>query len=121
MRWTLRAELGAPAAARTQVSDYLTRPDISDDVVADVMLAASELVTNSIEAGATEIGLRVDVTCDQVRMSVDDDTGGWPRPVISSPVASRGRGLAIVAQMAESWHAERTPYGKRITAYFMKI
>jgi anti-sigma regulatory factor (Ser/Thr protein kinase) len=119
MRWTLRAGPHAPAAARAQVSDYLAKPDVSDDVAADVVLAVSELVTNAIEAGASEIEIGVDVGRHQVTVSVDDDTSGWPRPTVASPVASRGRGLAIVAQMSHSWHAERTATGKKITASFI--
>src|SRR5690349_20267995 len=118
MRCTINADPRAPAAARKEVSDFLMAPEISGDVVQNIVLVVSELVTNAIEAGATSIELSVDVLHGQVKMSVDDDTGGWPTAPTPNPAASRGRGLAIVSRLASSWNVAKTPGGKRITAVF---
>lgn len=118
MRRTIHCDSRAPAAARQQVSEFLERPDISHDVVKDVVLAASELVTNAVEAGATSVELRVNVTKQDITMSVDDDTGGWPTLTSPNPYATRGRGLAIVAKTAQTWDVERTDQGKKVTARF---
>jgi anti-sigma regulatory factor (Ser/Thr protein kinase) len=118
MRRTIHRDSRAPAAARQQVSEFLERPDISHDVVKDVVLAASELVTNAVEAGATSVELRVNVTKQDITMSVDDDTGGWPTLTSPNPYATRGRGLAIVAKTAQTWDVERTDQGKKVTARF---
>lgn len=118
MKCTVHCDSRAPATARQQVSEFLDRPDISHDVVNDVVLAVSELVTNAFEAGATSIELRVDVTEQDVTMSVDDDTGGWPTLTSPNPHTTRGRGLAIVAKTAQGWDVERTNHGKKVTARF---
>ena len=76
MRRTIHCDLHAPAAARQQVSEFLKRPDVSNEVVNDVVLAVSELVTNAVDAGATSVELRVDITKQEITISVDDDTGG---------------------------------------------
>ncbi len=120
MRWTIRADKNAPAAARIQATKYLTAAVLSETVLGDIVLATSELVTNAVDAGATQIQLEIAMSRHRVRLSVDDDTGGWPRPTSTNPAASRGRGLAIVSQIADNWYAESTPAGKRITAYFVK-
>lgn len=118
MKRTLDCDSRAPAAARHQVSEFLKRPDIPHDVINDVVLVVSELVTNAVEAGATSIELRLDVTNQNITMSVDDDTGGWPTLTSPKPYATRGRGLAIVAKTAENWEVERTEHGKKVTACF---
>ncbi len=118
MRRTIRCDSRAPAVARRQVSEFLAGPDVSTDVVNDVVLAVSELVTNAVDAGATAIELRVDVAEHQITMSVDDDTGGWPTLATPDPSSTRGRGLAIVAKAADHWNVERTRRGKRVTAFF---
>lgn len=118
MRRIIRCDPHAPAKARHQVSEYLERPGISNAVVNDVVLVVSELVTNAVEAGATSIELRVDVTKDDITMSVDDDSAGWPTPAAPDPNSIRGRGLAIVAETANHWGIERTRRGKKVTACF---
>ena len=118
MRRTINCDSRAPAAARLQVSEFLERPGVSHEVVNDVVLAVSELVTNAVEAGATSIELLVDVTKQDIMMSVDDNTGGWPTLTSPEAQATRGRGLAIVAKTAQNWDVERTDHGKRDTACF---
>jgi anti-sigma regulatory factor (Ser/Thr protein kinase) len=118
MRRTIRCDRHAPAKARQHVSAFLKRPDVSTDVVNDVVLAVSELVTNAVEAGATSIELCVDVTKHDITMSVDDDTAGWPTLAAPDPNSTRGRGLAIVAKTADNWDVERTRQGKKVTACF---
>ena len=118
MRRTIHCDSRAPATARQQVSEFLKRSGISHDVVNDVVLAVSELVTNAVEAGATSIELRLDVTGRGITISVGDDTGGWPTLTSPDPYATRGRGLAIVAKTAAQWDVERSDNGKKVTACF---
>jgi anti-sigma regulatory factor (Ser/Thr protein kinase) len=118
MRCALRGDSHAPAAARREVSEFLEGPDLPRHLVDGVVLVVSELVTNAIDAGATSIGLRIDIVGHQIRMSVEDDTGGWPTPATPGPTSTRGRGLTIVGKTANSWEVERTRSGKKVTAYF---
>jgi anti-sigma regulatory factor (Ser/Thr protein kinase) len=118
MKRTIRCDSHAPATARQQISDYLKQTDIAGELINDVVLAASELVTNAVDAGATSIELSVDVIRHEVALSVEDDTGGWPTLTSPNPYSTRGRGLAIVANTADNWNVERTRNGKKVKAHF---
>lgn len=118
MRRTIRCDRHAPAKARQQVTEFLKRPDLSNDVVSDVVLAISELVTNAVDAGATSVELHVAVAKHEITVEVSDDTAGWPTPATPDAHSTRGRGLAIIAKTADSWDAERTRQGKKVTACF---
>jgi len=116
MRIELAGNVHAPAAARRFVFATLAQlgpvgATRSDDVV----LVVSELVTNSVRAGAQAIDVDLVETEDRVELQVTDDAPGWPtvrHPDWEDPA---GRGLAIVEEVADEWHASDLPRGKRVT------
>jgi len=117
MRLQMAAELGAPRAARTFVTDHLTGRALPAGVaVPDVVLVVSELVSNAVEAGASTLGLSLALNRGGLELVVEDDADGWPRRTIAATDALRGRGLNIVEQLADHWHVTGTPSGKRVTA-----
>lgn len=118
MKRVIHCDSRAPAAARRHVAEFLSGPNVSTDVVDDVILAVSELVTNAVEAGATLVELGIYLAEYEITLSVNDDTGGWPTLVLANPYTIRGRGLAIVAEAADYWDVQRTRYGKKVTACF---
>ena len=118
MRRNIRCDRHAPAKARQQAFEFLKRPDISNDVVNDVVLAISELVTNAVDAGATSVELHVEVAKHEITVEVGDDTAGCPTLATPDASSTRGRGLAIVAKTADNWDVERTRQGKKVTACF---
>jgi signal transduction histidine kinase len=68
----------------------------------DVMLIVSELLTNALHhSGAAEISLKVAVRDGFLHISVDDGTPARIKPVPASAEAESGRGLALVAALAE--------------------
>lgn len=83
---------------------------------ADVVLVASELVTNAVEAGARHVTIQIDVQDTQVALSVSDDARGWPTQRRPSPDDARGRGLIITTQLTTHWKATESATGKTITA-----
>jgi anti-sigma regulatory factor (Ser/Thr protein kinase) len=115
---TLTGDLHAPAAARRFAASALA--DMAGAAVPprhdDVMLVVSELVTNSVRAGATAITVELDVSHDRVELRVGDDAAGWPTPQHPGWEEAHGRGLAIVEEIADDWHATSAGRGKRITA-----
>ena len=116
MRTRLNGDLQAPSAARTFVESQLA-PALGDtELVGDVVLVVSELVTNAVRAGATGIDLDLEVTPQRVVLMVDDDAEGWPAMVTASNDAVRGRGLSIVDQVADEWHVSTLAHLKRLTA-----
>ena len=86
-------------------------------IARDVVLAASEIVTNVVQH--TEDGGRFEawIDDDYIVLRVHDDGAGFP--TASEHQSERGeRGLAIVAKIAEAWGVEPTSPGKVVWARF---
>jgi len=71
----------------------------------EVLLVASELVTNAVRHGEGEVELRVGVDGDCVRIEVLDD--GHAAVAVPerepAPMSIGGRGLILVRQVARRW------------------
>lgn len=91
-----------------------TAPDLVDSVV----LAVSELVTNAhIHARSTaQLLLTWDQEC--LHVTVHDDSPRLPEQRHPGAGAPGGRGLQLVAALADDWQAYRCPRGKDVTACF---
>jgi anti-sigma regulatory factor (Ser/Thr protein kinase) len=108
----LQLDVGSTAAseARTAVGALDGRADA--DVLDDVRLLLSEVVTNAVRhsgapAGA-KIGLRVSVTHGRVRAEVTDGGRGFePTPRELPQLESGGWGLHLVDRLADRWGVER--------------
>jgi two-component sensor histidine kinase len=115
----LRPRAGSAASARYFTAAVLASWRIAEEVVQDVLLAVSELVTNAVEHGMGEVLLEVLQHADRcLRVQVTDHGGGAPRLVPLTPDSPRSRGLAIVAAVSESWGHESCPTGVRVWAEF---
>lgn len=118
MRTQLPGDLHAPAAARRFVVSGLrgalasAHPALCDDLA----LIVSELVTNSVRANARVVDVELRVRDDRVEVQVTDDAAGWPSPQPASPDSEDGRGLDIVAQLADSWRTVARRKGKSVIA-----
>lgn len=82
----------------------------------DVLLAASELVSNGVEHGGGVTSLRVTGVAGTVTVEVEDRLPSMverhePRP-------ERGRGLVIAGTVADAWGWHPTPDGKVVWARF---
>lgn len=117
MRTRLAADDRAPGAARSYVARELTTSTIPEGVpLEDVVLIASELVTNAVRGGADWIQLSLRVTRGRLDLIVEDDADGWPVLVAADDDAVRGRGLGIVDRLADSWFVTPGGAGKVVTA-----
>jgi len=67
------------------------------------VLLTSELVTNGIMHGHTDVEVQLDITGDVVRVEVTDGGDGCPVAKDVQPGADHGRGLMIVSSLATSW------------------
>ncbi|MEU9306969.1 ATP-binding protein [Streptomyces sp. NPDC048256] len=108
--------------ARAYVRDLLTHddaPKIADDLLDDVLLVVSELVTNAYRYG-TEPGdfvlVTVLTTAEGVRIEVDDPRRRRPHLRNESDERARGRGLHIVDALAARWDVDDRPFGKKVWA-----
>lgn len=122
MRTELPGDLRAPAAARhfidAPLRDLLGRA--ARPQAEDVVLVVSELVTNAVRASAEVIGLTLLVDEERVEISISDDAAGWPKPRAAGWEDPSGRGLAIVDELADSWHTTELHPGKRITVTWFR-
>ncbi|MFE9172051.1 SpoIIE family protein phosphatase [Streptomyces kebangsaanensis] len=110
----------AAPRARAFASGVLTSwrfpPDLHDLGV----LAASELVANSLQHGTPPMRLRLRRTDRRLIIEVTDGDDHLPRRRCATPVDESGRGIAIVATIATNWGSRRTPgRGKAVWCEFM--
>ncbi|WP_406008124.1 SpoIIE family protein phosphatase [Streptomyces sp. NBC_00637] len=101
----------AAPRARAFASGVLTSwrfpPDLHDLGV----LAASELVANSLQHGTPPMRLRLRRTDRRLIIEVTDGDDHLPRRRRAEPGDESGRGIAIVATIATHWGSRRTPGG----------
>ena len=73
----------------------------------EVLLVASELVTNAVRHGRGEVELRVDLRGPAVRLEVlDDGHAALEEAVVDPPSLDEGgRGLPLVRAVSERWGA----------------
>jgi anti-sigma regulatory factor (Ser/Thr protein kinase) len=100
----------AARAARGAVRD-LCANRLADELVTDVELVVSELVTNAVTHGAGEITLTVTLVRDGVTLSVLDEGDGRPRLRDVGTGSGHGRGLALVASLVDEWQVREAPGG----------
>jgi serine phosphatase RsbU (regulator of sigma subunit)/anti-sigma regulatory factor (Ser/Thr protein kinase) len=116
----LASDSRAPSAARSYVARQLATATVPEGVVIDdVVLIASELVTNSVRGGAGWIDLTLRATDGRLDLLVEDDADGWPVLATADDDATGGRGLSIVDRLADTWVVTPQGRGKRVTATWL--
>ncbi|HEU4978489.1 MAG TPA: ATP-binding protein [Solirubrobacteraceae bacterium] len=92
----------APAAARRAVERLAGT--VPDDVLGDLRLLVSELITNSVKYGGDgDVTLRVEGT-DPLRVEVVDRGAGFVPVARSRPATEAGGwGLHLVEQLSDRW------------------
>lgn len=112
--WTCRLA-PVPAAARDARS-FLTEAlaECSDWCVETARLLVSEIVTNAVLHACTPMVLRVTLGLDQVRVELSDGQPLGLDPKHYGPHAETGRGLQLLAALAEEWGVEPTVEGKTV-------
>jgi serine phosphatase RsbU (regulator of sigma subunit)/anti-sigma regulatory factor (Ser/Thr protein kinase)/transcriptional regulator with GAF, ATPase, and Fis domain len=95
------ADVDRLAGVRTVLRNWLIQAELNPDQIHDVLIAAGEAVSNSIEHGHRErpdgvIRLRATISADLVRLAIVD-SGSWKEP---QPAAQRHRGRGIKLMQA---------------------
>lgn len=75
------------------------------------VLAASELVANSLQHGTPPMRLRLRRTDRRLIVEVTDGDEHLPRRRRAEPADEAGRGISIIATIASAWGSRRTPGG----------
>ncbi|MGW3954132.1 ATP-binding SpoIIE family protein phosphatase [Streptomyces sp. NPDC004752] len=101
----------AAPRARAFASGVLTSWRFPADLHDLGVLAASELVANSLQHGTPPMRLRLRRTDRRLTVEVTDGDDHLPRRRRAEPGDESGRGIAIVATIASTWGARRTPGG----------
>ena len=106
----LTCDVRSVAEARHFVARLLDRWDGSIDL-SDVELLTSEVVTNAVIHGGSEVVLavRYDLTTSTVTVEVHDEGSNRPSQPAPDPHATSGRGLAIVGEVADAWGVRDVP------------
>lgn len=120
--WLLPCDPASVGAARRAVDDFSDR--LQPDLLADLRLLVSELVTNSVEHGprseGTPIGLHLSISNESVRVEVRDGGRGFTQQLRPSPPsldAASGRGLYLVDHLADRWGVA----GRRSTSVWVEL
>ena len=100
--------------ARTFAAGTLRDWAVNDSVGPDAVLIVSELVTNAIRHGSPPIELRLRRDAHHLIIDVHDTERSTPRRQHATPDDDHGRGLEIVAALAESWGTRITHDGKSV-------
>ncbi|WP_323378986.1 ATP-binding SpoIIE family protein phosphatase [Streptomyces smaragdinus] len=101
----------AAPRARAFASGVLTSWRFPTELHDTGVLAASELVANSLQHGTPPMRLRLRRTDRRLIIEVTDGDDRLPRRRQAAPGDENGRGISIVATIAETWGARRTPGG----------
>ncbi|MFI6566757.1 SpoIIE family protein phosphatase [Streptomyces sp. NPDC050534] len=101
----------AAPRARAFASGVLTSWRFPSELHDLGVLAASELVANSLQHGTPPMRLRLRRTDRRLIIEVTDGDDHLPRRRRAEPVDESGRGIAIVATIASNWGSRRTPGG----------
>ena len=111
---TLPPELPSVRAARRFVQDRCGDLGLSAVRCDDALLLTSELVTNAVLHGRSEVCVEVDGSRDSIRISVLDENSRHPAIVREDHDALDGRGLALVDAVATRWGVDDRPMGKSV-------
>ena len=100
--------------ARRLVETQLREWGMSDEVVDEMVLMASELVTNAFMHGRPPIDLRLRRSRNEIVLEVQDRGTFKPRRRRAEEDDESGRGLQIVSMLADSWGSRATGSGKSV-------
>ncbi|MDX3238895.1 SpoIIE family protein phosphatase [Streptomyces sp. ME03-5709C] len=113
--WSLPADPSVVAQARDRVSRQLAAWGVADAAFT-TELVVSELVTNAIRYARPPVQLRVILERGNLTCEVSDGSDTSPHLRRARTYDEGGRGLFIVAQLAERWGTRHGPNGKIIWA-----
>lgn len=111
---TLPAALQSVRLARRFVRDHCDGHQLPVGLCDDAVLLTSELVSNAVLHGRSQVQLQVSRKGRFLHVSVHDENSRHPARVREDPNALDGRGLALVAALASAWGVQDDPTGKAV-------
>ncbi len=112
----LPCDTEAPRLARRAVAEACEVAGVNGERCENAQLATSELVTNAVVHGRSQVVLSclVDASSRAVRVEVGDDNSRHPQLQPPDDGALDGRGLFIVDLLATRWGVRDTDHGKLV-------
>jgi len=109
----IRLPPGAVSGREARARIEPLEASVGSDVLDDVSLLVSELVTNSVRHARFEEGEAIEVSVivdDVVRVEVHDPGPGFDQPDLepAHPLESAGWGLLLVERLTDRWGVDRT-------------
>jgi serine/threonine-protein kinase RsbW len=121
-RFAVPFSRGAARAARAALSQTLRRQQVRQSVIDDAVVVVSELVTNAVRHASPdpdgEVGVEWAVEDSRLWLRVSDGGNRHVGARVHQSDAVGGRGLSIVAALADAWDFERHEAGTTVTAVF---
>jgi anti-sigma regulatory factor (Ser/Thr protein kinase) len=115
----VRHDPTSAALVRHSIADDLERRALTPESIADVVLVASELVGNAVlhtGSRSEDLDVRWRLDDDTVTVEVGDASATLPHLQQPGTGAPSGRGLTIVAAVADEWGVRRSDQGKQVWA-----
>jgi anti-sigma regulatory factor (Ser/Thr protein kinase) len=110
----LEADDSAPRRARAFVSAVCAAWRLPEELTDAGRMAASELVSNSVEHARSRASVTLDLGARGFRIAVRDRSTALPVRRAADPAGSRGRGLALIAALADDWGIVPQANGKTV-------
>jgi anti-sigma regulatory factor (Ser/Thr protein kinase) len=98
--------------ARRLATAHLRAWEVEEGTLDEVVLMVSELVTNSLVHGRPPYDLRLRRAARELMVEVQDRAPYRPRRRRPSETDEHGRGLQIVASLADGWGSRASGHGK---------
>ncbi|MFE4665331.1 ATP-binding protein [Streptomyces sp. NPDC056716] len=109
-------------AARHRIRKVLANWGITGEVADAITLSANELITNAVahcRVGHAQVRITLTLQGAELLLEVaDPDRDRLPQPHDSDPDEEHGRGLTLVAGLADAWGHRTEPYTKCVWARF---
>ncbi|OKK17695.1 hypothetical protein AMK16_20050 [Streptomyces sp. CB00455] len=113
--WDLSSDPSVVAQARRNATEQLTAWGLEEAAFVTELLV-SELVTNAIRYGRPPIQLRLIHQSSTLICEVSDASNTAPHMRRARIFDENGRGLLLIAQLAQRWGTRHAPIGKTIWA-----
>jgi len=108
LRTSVPAHSSRASGVRTMIAEYLKRLRLPAEYVDNAVLATGELFANAVRHGSPGghgDAITVTIECGEreLRVTVADRSTALPCPRTADGAEESGRGLAIVAALADDW------------------
>ncbi|MCZ4120644.1 ATP-binding protein [Streptomyces sp. H39-S7] len=122
IEWRLPPHPRSVGRARTLLREQSSSWRIPEDTAETAALLLSELMTNACRHAHASPGREISARCtlrgSTLRVEISDAGGGRPVLLHPSPDDESGRGLALVAALANAWDSGPRPCGIGKTVWF---